>query len=44
MKWSTIVDMVLDTLKTMCIFFLLKNAVAASPIEIPGIFPIIKTA
>lgn len=44
MKWDTIVDMILDTLKTMALFFLIKNAVAASPIQIPGLFEIVKTA
>jgi hypothetical protein len=44
-KWATIVfDMTLDTLKTMAMFFLIKIAIAASPIHIPGVTEIVQNA
>jgi hypothetical protein len=42
--WYLLVDMTLDTLKTMAMFFLLKLAVAASPVRIPGVTEIVENA
>jgi hypothetical protein len=42
--WLLIADMTLDTLKTMAMFFLIKVAVAASPVHIPGVSEIVQNA
>lgn len=45
--WITVIDMVLDTLRTMAMFWLLKMSVAVateSGLKVPGLFDLVMTA